>query len=177
MIVVYVIMMLLFLAAAGRVATIELTSRKTYSVGYKAQAEYSDASLEILKAYNALPKANRPVGDMTYMLKALDTKHTIKDVDGHFSTTEYNRSRGKHITEFTWNCNCSRYSYRETKCPFKEYVQIKDGINDIGLALEAQQHAMKIAGVESGLSDAADMAERLREEAEIITKVTKELTQ
>jgi hypothetical protein len=169
LIVFYVFLAMLLFAGVGKGYS-ELQSKKTYALSKKEVKKFSWASKQLIQEYNALPDGNRPLGDITYPLSALDTKYGgAEKVTKHFAKT---RNGYEHsYTDYRWhNCNC-RYD-----CKMKDYKEMHDGIAGIKSALATQEHAMLMAGVESGLSEAASIAERLRQERELIEDTTKELT-
>jgi hypothetical protein len=152
----------------------ELDSRKTYALPTKEVNNYSWAARQVLKNYNALPPANRPAGNITHMLTALDIKYGKDNVDGHFGDYQYVYHGGSRNRTFVkqWKCNCR--SYGGGRCKHYEYKEVLDAIQEIQQALAEQAHALELAGVESGLTQAASLAQQLREEKQIIEKVTRE---
>lgn len=129
---------------------------------------FSDPSKAILKAYNALPEANRPYGDIRSVLHAYDVKYGIKEANEHFGTYDYDLG-----SRFSWECLDKRYGY---SCDYAEYQKLNKAIKEIQKALDDQQKAIEIAGVQDGLEEAQRLMAELRREKEIITETTKELT-
>ena len=162
------ILALVVLVVGAAYANSELYAHKTYGLAGKDVSNYSWPAKQILKAYHALPAGNRPAGDISAMLTALDTEHEVKTVNEHFEN-RYHRYDDKAL--YTWNCRC----YRPGICTYKEYHEINDAIEEISKALAKQQKAMIVAGISGDLGEAKALAARLKEEREIIDSVTEGL--
>lgn len=131
------------------------------------QKKRSWAANEVMKAYNNIPASHRPDIDLGYILDALDVKHGIDEVYQHFN--DYPRP--------DWRCTCLRYSPRNAeRCPFNEYRVLRKEMEGIAADLKEQEHAIQMAAVADGLSQAEAVVARLKDERKMIQSVTKELT-
>lgn len=161
------IMVLAGAGFGGRRLKRELDTKKVYGIGYKERVPLSYPAEWVLKAYNELPKANRPFGNIHNIVKALDVKYGVDSVNSHFS--------GYRGNTHSWDmCECSYYGNRG--CNYGEYKDMYDEIVNIKLALAEHEHALAVAGVENGLQMTEQFMEALRQERQIITETTKELT-
>lgn len=130
----------------------------------------SSPAKELVKKYNALPETNKPYANMVDMLKALDVKHSMNEVNIHFSEDRY--SYDGPDSEFTWRCICKQYGRR---CQFIEYHNIREAIQDIQESLKKQAHALEVSKVAHDLNSIEAFTMSLREESTIIDTVTREL--
>lgn len=166
------ILLYIAMALAGVILVMNLSRQHHYKSVYGMKAKelsnFSWPATDILKRYKQLPEASRPEGDIRHILRALDTKHKIDEVNDHFSESTYDGRRK------TWKCDCTRgYRYIVHECPFNDYHYIKKGIDAIAAALEEQRHAFEIAGVETDLIIAEEFTKRLQDEAKTVESVTK----
>lgn len=145
----------------------EISAHRQYGISAgKAQA-LSWPAQQIVKEYNSLPKANRPYTNIYRVVDALDTKFGEERATKHF----YEPYPGRNSTHYNWNAH---RCYRQ--CDLGEYMALHNGIVEINDALVKQEHALKIAAVSGSLSEARELAERMREETKLINTVTRELT-
>lgn len=124
------------------------------------------AANQIKAAYDTIPVNSRPDVDIDYVLTALDTKYEIEQINYHFSD----------FPRCNWNCACMRYGNRNSeRCPYREYHLMYNEMKGISDDLKAQEHALALASVSDGLSQAEELMNRLRDERKLIQSVTKEL--
>lgn len=129
------------------------------------KAPMSNAAKRLVKEFNALPSASRPLFDMEELVKALDIKHgDIEKIDNHFYDYPH---------DFTWKCMCRQHN---RACRYPDYQNLHLEIEGIGKALAEQEHALKVAGVQASLDQIQELTQTLRQERELIESVTKELT-
>lgn len=128
-------------------------------------------SKEILKEYKALPVENRPFADITSMLIALDIKYGgAEKINPHY---EYYYDKGWTACP---NCRAPGIYGKCLHDGAAEYKKLHDQIAEIQQAVDDQKHALEVAKVQPDLDDIKILTERLRQEQEIITSVTKKLT-
>lgn len=147
-----------------------LVGYSIFKIRHRDQTSLSGMSWparQIVKQYENLPAANRPWGNIEYIVKALDIKHEVSKVNYHFE--KYN---GWDKSEYSW-----RGCYNTRSCEFQEYHSLHDELDKTLDALQKQEHALKVAGVTDGLAAAHQLMESLRQEQKIISETTKELTQ
>lgn len=145
----------------------EVVYRQTMSITVGEHNSLSWASQQLIKEYYKLPDSNRPYANIKAVVKALDTKHGLKEVNHHFM------SRGYESSSPSWSCGC----YGSRCNMFPAYVNLRHSFEDIHKALEEQQHQLALAGVGDALSEVERLAEALREEKNLINQVTQELVQ
>lgn len=135
----------------------------------------STPTKKIMALYNKVPESSRPYGDIKEMLKALDLKHGIDDVNKHYRNV--NRTYDGLKSEFAWYPrDCYHKSERWSgSCKYPEYLEIANALQNIISAHEKQQRALEIAGVQGSLDMVKQFTEQAREESKIINSVTKEL--
>lgn len=134
------------------------------------------AGRQIVKAYQSIPEANQPGYDIVDVVKALDVKYDKALADAHFVD---------NLGYANWTCFCrrverrmyapTRFSPTTRKCEFEEYRALYNDIQSLKASLDAQEHALKVAGVAGSLENAKSLTERLRQERELVEQVTKEL--
>jgi len=130
----------------------------------------SKPAKEIMKEFRALPKDNRPYDERTLesALAAIDLKI------GRDNATEHFMHRGYESRWFDWDqCNC--YTRRHIHCVGNDYTQIHNAIKDIAKAVEDRDYQMQMAGIAHQLDRVSEITEALRQEANIVKQVTKEL--
>lgn len=143
------------------------------TVEYKNSLTSTPAK-KIMALYDKVPESSRPYGDIKEMLKALDLKHGIDDVNRHYQDS--NRTYDGISYEFSWYPrNCYHKNPGYSTCEFPEYVELADSLQNIITAHEKQQRAMEIAGVQGSLDMVEQFTKQAREESKIINSVTKEL--
>lgn len=134
-------------------------------------ASMSQPAHRIMKLYNQVPESSRPYGNIKEMLKALDLKHGINEVNKHYSNTS--RTYDGLSTKFAWHpSNCYQHAQ---KCEYKEYVNIASALEDIIDAYKRQERALEIAGVQNNLDLIEQFTQAANDERKIIDSVTKEL--
>lgn len=144
----------------------------------------SAASRSIMKHWDELPKDSRPDEDILSMLKALDIKYGVNEVNNHFRISDvgdYSYERNGHLYPslfqdyvFSWKSHdgCKH----QTACKFPEYKPLATSIHQVNEAAKAQARALQVAGVQHNIDAVARLTDRMRSEREIIESVTKELT-
>lgn len=153
-----------------RSASISIASHRRYALPHRQVSELSIASKRLIQQYRTLPEENRPYANISNIVKALDVKYGVKEVNDHFRVRDFDAFR------FGWECECVRYSYRNKRCTYmSEYAEMHKAMEDITESLKARDHAIELRAVEEGLSQAKEFAAELRREKEIIASVTKEL--
>lgn len=172
-----VIGLIVVIGGALDVRNNRLKYRKVYSLTPQQYKELSWPAVQIMKVHTALPESNRPKVDMVSMLRALDTKNGGEaKVTEHFEyNVEYNVGYGS-TTEYRWEGHGSSYSRCGVNSKCAEYKEILEGLQEIAKALAEQEHKILMAGIAFQLETAESMADMLREEAELVRKVTKEIT-
>lgn len=165
-------MLILLFIAGGMKATYELHHYQKYGLSAKKVNALSRPSKNLLEEYHALPDENRPVPNLHHALVALDTK--FPNATNHYRASAYGYKNGKRVYYHSWTCQCDSY-YRDD-CDMKDYVDIHNGIRTVRKNLAEQAHLLELHRVSGGLETAKSLAERLREEGELIETVTKELT-
>ena len=137
--------------------------RRELGVGTRKRKALSEPSKIILANYRELPKEAREIDGMYDMLAAMDFKYDKDEVTSHFQNRQ--RTWDGVSIKFTWSCRC--YSDR---CPYKEYVNIKKGVEKIHNALAEREKAVALVNRTPALENASSLAERLNEEATAISK-------
>lgn len=132
-------------------------SKSLYGVSVKDSYFLSNPARKVLAAYNSLPLANRPDGDMLAILQALDTKYLIDTVNDHHYHIDF-------------RCLC-----RDESCPMPEYNSLRDSIEDIAEAVREQESALRAAAVANQLDMAKQVVEQMKQEKQIINDVTHQL--
>ena len=129
--------------------------------------EASWATKTLLEEFKALPDGHRPYteDELRESLIALDKKYTIEVVNAHF---EYYPLSG-------WSGWWSACQMARAKCEMPQYYELHKAIASITLAVANQKHALMMAGIQDELSRTDELTKRLREEAEIVNDVTKQL--
>lgn len=149
-------------------ALADKSSVKTYGLPVAKVNEYSWASKKVLAMYESLPEANRPRANVPHILTALDTKYGINEVNRHH-TDRYGHAHSMD--------SCSDDPWQEKrKCKMPEYKELWNSMKEVKNQLAAQEKAIQLAGVASGLDEIKELTEALRQEREIIKDTTKELT-
>lgn len=165
-------------AAAKRVKAVE----KTRSV----------ASTRIINLYDSLPEESRRIdrAELIESLEALDFKHSITSVNGHFS---YQARYDSRLT-FNWDCVFNdSYDYYDDEeydnevvehvCNFKEYLELNNAMKAVQEAAEAKEAVLveakrqaELAGRQASIDKVSILTERLRAEAGVLNEVAKEFT-
>lgn len=176
--IVFIIMMVGLLTGTGFRAKKELSINKTYGISGREFEKLSWPAKTLLKEYRSLPESSRPSFSILDVVTALDVKHGVEEASNHFQLSErdysYN-SKTKYNITYAWHhCHCGYYN-NSRDCIGWDYRNIHEGIRDIKSAIEEQDHALRLSGVESGLASAKELTERLAEERDIIKNITKEL--
>lgn len=139
-------------------------ARKNYGMGILASGQLSWPAREIMKAHHALPKGNRPSDDMFEVLKAIDTRWGGSER----VTKAYTYNRGQTYRQGWDECHNGGMN--------KQYKNLFDSMKDIQRALDEQAQALVLSGLTHHLDTAAELVERMRDEAKNIREVTTELT-
>lgn len=154
--------------AAGLIAHVasDAKFKRIHHASRKELSGSSWASKELVKEYYNIPEHNRPYANIKAVVKALDTKYDVAEVNSHF------RRRGYKNSYPAWDCGC----YSTDRCRFGDYKTLRVSFKSIVDALADQQYQLALSAVEDGLNEAGTLMDRLREEKNLITQVTKELT-
>lgn len=145
----------------------EAESRSRYGLSKSKVKELSWAGKQIVSNFRSLPADNRPYGNIHEIVRALDVKHGKSEVNNHFSERVYRN--GDKVTVPTWQCRCYR------GCEMKEYSDLYNSILKVGKSVEEQAQALRVAAVSGGLSDAKELVQRLKDEAQLVNDITKQL--
>ena len=147
-------------------------SISSFDCTYKEYKALSEPSKTLLCEYYSIPEANRPHANILNVVQAMDVKHGAREATMHFR-----RFSGDGY-DFTWTCDCKRYGgYSGKACELEDYTSLNYAFIEIQNALTAHEKALAMAGVESGLAEAHELMARAREEAEILSGVTKQLSE
>lgn len=165
MIILYIFLIAIATVWGGIYGGLNLAAHKRYGISARSANKKSNPSIRIIEEYRKLPAENRPYGNIVHMLDALDTKYGVEAVDSHFD-----KSYHDHYV-FSWSCPC----YRE--CVYYEYHDIHKALTEIKAAIAEREHATQMASLSGGLSMVEEFTERLRQERDLITDVTKEISQ
>lgn len=120
---------------------------------------------QIIKDFNSLPPEHRPDMDVEAIVESLDKKYGVHEVNSHhevFSGYDY---------EYTW-----RVCRRGEVCMFPEYYDIYDAIQGVKRDLKDREHKLMLNSISHDLENVAELTRRLRQEREIISEVTKQVT-
>jgi len=140
----------------------EAYNRWQYGISFKKVLSLSKPSKRLLGEYNDLPKDSRPVSNIYPILTAMDIN--FPNAEAHF------RQRYSYDNEFSWNCGC----YRE--CSVGEWKSMHDHVDGIKVGLAEREHQFKLSRVSHRMDAAKDLTAQLRDERNLITDVTRELT-
>lgn len=161
------VVMLVVTVYGGYRGVHEIGAQRKYGISAKKAQALSWPAQEIVKEYKALPKANRPYTNIHRVVSALDVKFGVESATSHF----YDRYPDRGVCHYNWD---SHRCYRG--CQMAEYVALHEGMVEIREALADQEKALQIAAVSGSLSEAKELAERMRQERDLIETVTQELT-
>lgn len=144
----------------GLVATVSVANaiycRAAYGLSWRDYTGLSAPSQRIVKAYRKLPSDSQVENPLPH-LRALDKKYGVATVNARHRESMYDSSW------FTWNRD-------------SEYKDIFESIQGIAKAIHERNEKIRLAALEGDLADAATLAERYNEEAQLLRNVTKELT-
>jgi hypothetical protein len=152
----------------------EQKASKTKKVEGLPKVERSKAAWHIINKFNELPEANRPPYDVYALVDALDTKHTISYVDGHFKN---------HSQWSVWTCNCRRPVGQSDKvrCPYRQYTETYEAIRAVQTELSRRERALEqkakndiLEGLAPTLAQLEDFTTALKQEQQAIAQVTRE---
>jgi hypothetical protein len=149
--------------------------------------QFSFIGWQVVKAYEELPDTYRPSFDIESAVRALDFKCNIDAVNNHFPYHEVRNGVSRIICPcISGRSNGRSYQNdrpRHDKCQrFSEYTDlydemyaIKREITSQAKALEAQERAVKLAGMRSDLDSVKSITEALRQERSLISDTTSEI--
>lgn len=177
MMIIFAVLLLIAVITGGFKVRSELGYRQTYGLPSSEGKELSYPARWLLEQYYELPEANRPYGDMKRIVRALDVKHGVDTMNSHFAGYKYVSGRQRPDWSNGWTgSNCYEHNNTNPRCKGKDYLELRNAMNDISEALGEQEYALALAGVQDGIGEAKSLMEKFREEKELINKVTKELT-
>lgn len=162
---------IVFVVVTLAVATCGVVFGRRYSVNGKI---LSRPARTIVSEYLKLPEQNRAIGSVDYLCQTLSSldryvggNNAAKE---HFMEHRYDGS----TFQFGKNHNCAT-TYWSACVGFVEYDKIIRSIRSIADALERQKVELEKSSTGHSIEYAKAMAERLRDEANLIDTVTKEI--
>lgn len=153
----------------------------------------SKAAERIVVQYRALPEELQ-MDDVLPMVKALDLKYGVNEVNSHFTVARYsdneldsmfsdyidsfydsNRRYPSQQYLFSWSGSKGDCQHQDG-CEYPEYTALHDAMTQALDAKREQDRALEIAGVQHDLDAVAALVERFRTETTVMHEVTKELS-
>lgn len=120
---------------------------------------------QIIKEFRSLPPENRPDMDVEAIVESLDKKYGVREVNSHHKVFNgYNY-------EYTW-----RVCRRGEVIMLPEYYDIYDAIQGVKRDLKDREHKLMLNSIRYDLEKVAELTRMLRQEREIISEVTKQVT-
>lgn len=151
----------------------ELKHRKTYALSRSGYTNLSWPAKWIVLNYAEIPVSHRPFEDVAVIVKALDLKNGVENVNNHFKSIRIYLGGGNYHYPATWDCRC--HTIWNRTCPYESYHNIKKSIEKVKNSLEEHARAVEVAKVAGQLENADALVERLNAHADAISKDTKEL--
>jgi hypothetical protein len=116
-------------------------------------------------AKNAQLPAEHQIADLEPVIRALDVKHTIAEVNKHFVHQSYG-----YDAPPSWDHYCAG------RCRMGKYKEIYEGLNKIQENLKTQEHQKKVLLVADDLKRVDDIIKTIEQEAEFIGDTTLAIT-
>lgn len=156
-------------------------------------AGLSNAAQRIVHQYRALP-VELQLDDVLPMVKALDLKYGVSEVNSHFTVARYsdkeldsmlkdyiasfydnNRRYPSQQYLFSWSGSKGDCQHQDG-CEYPEYAAMHDAMTKALDAKREQDRALEIAGVQHDLDAVETIINRFRTETTVMKEVTKELS-
>lgn len=174
------IVAVVLLSTVANMARLNVRDIKATGIPRRELKNYSWPAQELLKQYRALPKDMRPAANVPAIVRALDVKHHIADVNSHYSKRERNGYNGDYIVTQTWDICANNYRRNHDTpngyCEYPEYYNLHKAMNQIEDSIENQRRALEIAAVGGDLENVDGFLNALTETRDSIDRATKELT-
>jgi hypothetical protein len=149
--------------------------------------QFSFIGWQIVKGFEELPDTHRPSFNIETAIKALDFKSNKDAVNNHFpyhmvKNNGVNRikcdcitgnTNGRYRNDRERHKTCQEFSdYTDL---YEEMIGIQREISSQARALEAQERAVVLAGMQNDLDSVKAITEHLRQERTLIGEVTNEI--